>query len=349
MENKNNFFINLNEIINNTIEGILIIENGFIKNINKSLLEILGYEDKNELLDKLATGILIPTSKEKFIKFNEKLFQEISLITKNGDIIPVIIKIKDLNFDGIEYKMVCILDLSELKEKEKMVIHQSKLSAMGEMISVIAHQWRQPLASISTMITRIKLKSNMNKLDKDFIDNSMEDMNNYVQYMSNTIDDFRNFFSIDSKKELVSLDEIVFDANKIIEKSFLNENIKINITPSNLSKLNLYKNELIQIILNILNNAKDAFLEKKIENATINISFEETYNEQKIFIKDNAGGIDEEIISKIFNPYFSTKTKKNGSGLGLYICKNILEKETLGDISVENIENGVMFIITINK
>ena len=115
MENKNNFFINLNEIINNTIEGILIIENGFIKNINKSLLEILGYEDKNELLDKLATGILIPTSKEKFIKFNEKLFQEISLITKNGDIIPVIIKIKDLNFDGIEYKMVCILDLSELK------------------------------------------------------------------------------------------------------------------------------------------------------------------------------------------------------------------------------------------
>ena len=245
--------------------------------------------------------------------------------------------------------MVCILDLSELKEKEKMVIHQSKLSAMGEMISVIAHQWRQPLASISTMITRIKLKSNMNKLDKDFIDTSMEDMNNYVQYMSNTIDDFRNFFSIDSKKELISLDEIVFDANKIIEKSFLNENIKINITPSNLSKLNLYKNELIQVILNILNNAKDAFLEKKIENATINISFEETYNEQKIFIKDNAGGIDEEIISKIFNPYFSTKTKKNGSGLGLYICKNILEKEDLGEICAENTPNGVMFTITINK
>lgn len=349
MEEKNNFFINLSEIINNTIEGILIIEDGFIKDINKSLLEILGYEDKNELIDKLATGILIPTSKEKFIKFNEKLFQEISLITKNGDIIPVIIKIKDLNFDKIECKMVCILDLSELKEKEKMVIHQSKLSAMGEMISVIAHQWRQPLASISAMITRIKLKSNMNKLDKDFIDNSMEDMNNYVQYMSNTIDDFRNFFSIDSKKELVSLDEIVFDANKIIEKSFQNENIKINITQSNLSKLNLYKNELIQVILNILNNAKDAFLEKKIENAIIHISFSESQNEQKIFIKDNAGGIDEEIISKIFNPYFSTKTKKNGSGLGLYICKNILEKEDLGEICAENTPNGVMFTITINK
>jgi PAS domain S-box-containing protein len=349
MEDKNNIFINLNEVINNTIEGILIIEEGFIKNINHSLLEILGYEKKDELIDKLATGILIPTSKEKFIKYNEKLFQEISLITKDGNIIPVIIKIKNLNYQNKDYKMVFILDLSELKEKEKMVIHQSKLSAMGEMISMIAHQWRQPLSTISSMLTRIKLKNDMNKLDKIFLDNMLSDMNKYIQYMSTTIDDFRNFFTIDSKKVLLSLNEIVLSASKMLEKTFLSQNIKIEITNKELTKINLPKNELIQVVLNILNNAKDAFLEKNISNSIIKISFEEEKNQQKIFIEDNAGGISENIISKIFNPYFSTKTKKNGSGLGLYICKNILEKDNLGDIEVSNIENGTIFIITINK
>ena len=259
MEDKNNIFINLNEVINNTIEGILIIEEGFIKNINHSLLEILGYEKKDELIDKLATGILIPTSKEKFIKYNEKLFQEISLITKDGNIIPVIIKIKNLNYQNKDYKMVFILDLSELKEKEKMVIHQSKLSAMGEMISMIAHQWRQPLSTISSMLTRIKLKNDMNKLDKIFLDNMLSDMNKYIQYMSTTIDDFRNFFTIDSKKELLCLNEIVLSASKMLEKTFLSQNIKIEITNKELTKINLPKNELIQVVLNILNNAKDAF------------------------------------------------------------------------------------------
>ncbi|BAK73524.1 MAG: PAS domain-containing sensor histidine kinase [Arcobacter sp.] len=349
MSENNNIFINLSDVINNTIEGILVIEEGFIKNINHSLLEILGYENKEELIDKLATGILIPTSKEKFIKYNEKLFQEISLITKDGNIIPVIIKIKNVQYKDKEYKMVFILDLSELKEKEKMVIRQSKLSAMGEMLSMIAHQWRQPLSTISTMITRIKLKNEINKLDKIFLDTILNDINKYIQYMSTTIDDFRNFFTIDSKKELITLNEIVIITHKMLEKTFLSQNIKIEIKDKKLSKLNLPKNELIQIILNILNNSKDAILEKNIENPLISISFNQNKKEQKIFIEDNAGGIDENIISKIFNPYFSTKNKKNGSGLGLYICKNILEKDNLGDIFVENKKNGVLFTIIINR
>ncbi|MGE4462407.1 MAG: ATP-binding protein [Arcobacter sp.] len=349
MGENNNIFINLSDVINNTIEGILVIEEGFIKNINHSLLEILGYENKEELIDKLATGILIPTSKEKFIKYNEKLFQEISLITKDGNIIPVIIKIKNVQYKDKEYKMVFILDLSELKEKEKMVIRQSKLSAMGEMLSMIAHQWRQPLSTISTMITRIKLKNEINKLDKIFLDTILNDINKYIQYMSTTIDDFRNFFTIDSKKELITLNEIVIITHKMLEKTFLSQNIKIEIKDKKLSKLNLPKNELIQIILNILNNSKDAILEKNIENPLISISFNQNKKEQKIFIEDNAGGIDENIISKIFNPYFSTKNKKNGSGLGLYICKNILEKDNLGDIFVENKKNGVLFTIIINR
>ena len=350
MQDTNHFFIDLNEIINNAIEGILIIQNGFIKDMNQSLLDILGYENKADLIGNLATGILIPTSKEKFIKYNSKIFQEISLITKNGDIIPVIIKIKDINFSNQEYKMVSILDLSELKEKEKMMLLQSKHSAMGEMISMIAHQWRQPLACVSTIVSRVKLKNNMNNnLDKEFLNNVLDEMNGYIQYMSNTIDDFRNFFSMDSKKEQITLNEIVLNAHKIIDKSFLSENIIIEIQNYELSKKLLFRNELIQILLNILNNAKDAFLEKNIQNPKIEISFLENKDYQNIFIKDNAGGIDEKIISNIFQPYFSTKNKKNGSGLGLYICKTILEKDDLGTINVENKDDGVLFTITINK
>ena len=349
MQEKKDIFIDLNEIINNTIEGILIIQNGFIRNINQSLLDILGYENKNDLIGNLATGILIPTSQEKFIKYNSKIFQEISIITKNGDIIPVIIKIKDMTFSNEEYKLVYILDLSELKEKEKMMLLQSKHSAMGEMISMIAHQWRQPLACISSIINRIKLKNNMNKIDKDFLNNILDETNVYIQYMSNTIDDFRNFFSIDTKKELTSLNEIVLNVYKMINKSFNSQNINIEIEDSKLTERFLFKNELVQILLNILNNAKDAFLEKDIKNPKITISFSENENYQNIFVEDNAGGIDEKVILNIFDPYFSTKSKKNGSGLGLYICKTILEKNNLGTITVKNKNNGVIFTIRINK
>ena len=349
MEERNNIFIDLNEVINNTIEGILIIQNGFIKDMNQSLLEILGYENKNELIGHLATGILIPTSKEKFIKYNSKIFQEISIITKNGDVLPIIIKIKDINFSKEDYKMVSILNLTELKEKEKMVLLQSKHSAMGEMISMIAHQWRQPLSSISSIVTRIKLINNMKNIDKNFLDNILDEMNNYIQYMSNTIDDFRNFFSIDTKKELITLNDIALNAYKMIEKSFSAQNIKIEIDDFELKSIYLFKNELIQILLNIMNNSKDAFEEKNTKNPQIKISFLEDELSQKILIEDNAGGINEKIILDIFQPYFSTKNKKNGTGLGLYICKTILEKDDLGTIKVENKNEGALFTIFINK
>ena len=349
MQKSTEIFMDLNEIINNAIEGILIIKNGFIQNMNQSLLDILGYENKNELIGNLATGILIPTSKEKFIKYNSKIFQEISIITKNGDIIPVIIKIKDITFSNEEYKMVSILDLSELKDKEKMVVLQSKHSALGEMISMIAHQWRQPLACVSSIVNRIKLKNNMNKVDKEFLNTVLDEMNDYIQYMSNTIYDFRNFFSIDTKKELISLPEIVLNVQKLINKSFDSQNIKIDIQYSELTKRYLFKNELVQIVLNILNNSRDAFLERNVQNPQIKISFFEDESSQNIFIEDNAKGIDEKIITNIFDPYFSTKSKKNGSGLGLYICKTILEKDDQGTIKVENKNDGVLFSIVIKK
>lgn len=136
------------EIINSSIEGIVVVQEGFIKKANNTLIEISGYEHEVELKDKLVTGILVPTAIEKYATYSEKVFQELSLIKKNGDVIPVIIKIKDIRYKNEDYKIIYILDITEIKEKEKMLTYQSKLSIMGEMINMIAHQWRQPLSSI---------------------------------------------------------------------------------------------------------------------------------------------------------------------------------------------------------
>ena len=347
MSDNNKFFTDIHEITDNTIEGILIIEDGFIKHVNRSLIDILCYEDEKELIGNLAIGILIPTSKEKFIEYNSKIFQEISLLNKNADVIPAIIKIKDININNVSYKMVSILDLTEIKKNEKIVLEQSKLAAMGEMVSIIAHQWKQPLSAVGSIITTLKLKYNLKRIDLNTYDEKLTQINNYVQYMSNTIDHFRDFLIKDSKKDLVKIEEVVNNSYSLIKNSFDILGIKVNInSKESLNKIYLHKNDLTQVILNILNNAKDALVFNNISNPQITINFSQKESSfQIIEIEDNAGGINLNIIDKIFNPYFSTKEKKNGTGLGLYICKMIVEKYLNGEISVKNKKNGTSFII----
>ncbi|MGM0518444.1 MAG: sensor histidine kinase [Campylobacterota bacterium] len=339
----------LNQILDNTIEGIIIIKDGFIINVNKSLVKILGYKQKEELVGNLATGILIPTLNIKYIKYNSETFQEVSLITKNAQIIPAILKIKNIKLDNESYKMVSILNMSDLKQKENMLIEQSRLAAMGEMISVIAHQWRQPLSAIASITTRIKMKIKMKKLDIELLEEKTDEINNYLQYMSKTIDDFRNFFEPTKNRSKTNLFELINASVKILEQSFKSESIKITIEQKDLSDIYVHKNEIVQVFINILNNSKDAFIENSTKNAKINISFEQTNDTQTAIIKDNAGGINNDTIKKIFDPYFSTKDKKNGTGLGLYICKNIIEKHANGSINVQNETNGVSFKITLPK
>ena len=164
--------------------------------------------------------------------------------------------------------------------------------------------------------------------------------------MSNTIDHFRDFLIKDSKKDLIKLEQIVNDTYSLIQNSFDLIGIKVIINPSeSLENIYLYKNDLIQVILNILNNAKDALVLNNISNPQITIKFSQIDAFQIIEIEDNAAGIDLNIIEKIFNPYFSSKEKKNGTGLGLYICKMIVEKYLNGEISVKNKKNGTSFII----
>ncbi len=343
------FFKEINTVLNATIEGVLLIENGFIVNVNDAFIQSLGYKSKDELIGNLAAGCLMPSAGEKYIEYNKTKFQEVTLLSKESELIPAIIKITDITLKSKLFKMVSILDLTELKEKETLLLKQSRMAAMGEMISMIAHQWRQPLAAISSATASMKLKIAMNKADLNLFDKKIDEVGTYLQYMSKTIDDFRDFFKNDKKKNYFYLSKLVKLGVKMVQPSLQAHGIEVNIQNRELEKIFLYENELLQVILNILNNAKDALVDNKVHKPLIIINLEETRSRQILTISDNAGGIPENIIDHIFEPYFSTKENKNGTGLGLYMCKTIIEKHCNGEILVDNTQEGCCFSIILNK
>lgn len=241
-------------------------------------------------------------------------------------------------------------------ETQKIMIHQSRLAQMGEMISMIAHQWRQPLGSIATVLMSIKLKSTLNKFDfsteegkmqhKAFLETSVDKMDSYVRYLTTTIDDFRNFFKPEQECELTTVNDMVQNTLSIIGKSLEIHSIQLHVNNTSHTPLLTYGKKITQVLMNIIKNAHDAILEHKIENGTIWLNAYEKDESFVVEIEDNAGGIKPDIMVKIFDPYFSTKNEKNGTGLGLYMSKMIIEQHCHGTLSVENTTVGVKFTIT---
>lgn len=225
----------------------------------------------------------------------------------------------------------------ELIQKENILNQQSKMAAMGEMIENIAHQWRQPLSVISTVATAAKLKKDLNILTDNEFYETMNTINNSSQHLSNTIDDFRNFFSNEKEIIVFNIDESINKVLNLVNSKLQNRNIKIIKSESNISILGL-KNEFIQVILNIISNAIDAFENKKDDKKFIFIDSKKENNNLILIIKDSAGGIKDDIIDRIFEPYFTTKHKSQGTGIGLYMSLEIVKKHMKGDIFVSNNE-----------
>ena len=223
----------------------------------------------------------------------------------------------------------------ELIQKENILNQQSKMAAMGEMIENIAHQWRQPLSLISTAATGAKLRKDFESLsDTDFYE-AMDIINNSAQHLSNTIDDFRNFFSNEKEASFFDINIPIEKVLYLVSSKLKNRNIEIIKNTQEIVILGLV-NEFIQVLLNIINNAVDALEESDSKKKFI---FIDTYKESDnlvLKIKDNAGGIKEEIIDRIFEPYFTTKHKSQGTGIGLYMSNEIIKKHMNGDISVSN-------------
>jgi len=248
-------------------------------------------------------------------------------------------------------------EISKSRKKDQQIIQQARLAQMGEMISMIAHQWRQPLSAISGSIIAIQIKLSRKKFDLDdekgradflsFLDRIHGDIKEYVYGLSETIDDFRNFFRPDKRKEHISITEPINRALKIVATSMSNKSIEIECDFQTTDTIMLYKNEIMQVILNILKNAEDNFAEKKIENAKIEIKTLKENDQHIILIADNGGGISNSILPKIFDPYFSTKGEKNGTGLGLYMSKTMIEEHHNGELSVTNSKDGAVFKIVL--
>ena len=247
------------------------------------------------------------------------------------------------------------------RKQEKAMLEQSRLAQMGEMISMIAHQWRQPLGAIASTVVNLQMKQELEVFDLDTKEGQEEskryflqkfkDIDSYVQSLTTTIDDFRNFYKPNKETVESTLDELVEKAMDIIKSSLESQNIAVVCDYQGTKELNLFANELMQVILNILKNAQDNFIEKKTKDPQIVVMTSDC----SIIICDNGGGIPDDIIEKIFDPYFSTKDERNGTGLGLYMSKTIVEEHHDGKLSVSNqynddgVRTGACFKIEIGR
>jgi len=237
----------------------------------------------------------------------------------------------------------------KFQEKDKMLIQQSKMAEMGDMISMIAHQWRQPLNQLSYIFMNIEGAHEYKELTPKYLNDKLSEGNTLLEFMSHTIDDFRNFFRPDKQKTQISISEVVSKTLPLIEKNLEEHGIALHVSYESDTKVSIFRNELMQVILNLIRNAKDILVEKDITVPIISIKTYEGERFVGMELCDNGGGIDEKIMGKIFTPYFSTKSQSQGTGLGLYMSKTIVEEHLKGILSVENSDEGACFKIMIEK
>ena len=335
----------LAEFLENFCETLYLADDGFqgLKEFEKHKPSIVVSDIKMPVMDGIEmTKRIKEVDSEARIVFTTafsdvSFFQEAIELQVDGYIL------KPISLDALEKKILSIthnLKLNdELSKKEQMLFHTSKLAAMGEMISNIAHQWRQPLSIMSVSLNNLKVDVELDQLNKEDVLKHHENMSKQIAYLSETIDDFRSFFLPNSENSVYNLKEFIDKCIDLVKVSFDDNTIQtINEIDT---KINSFgdSNQLTQAILNILNNAKDALKEaEKLRKKLIFIvtATEDAKNNIVITIKDNAGGIQENIIGRVFEPYFTTKKASNGTGLGLYITHTIIEKNLKGNIFVEN-------------
>ncbi|MCK9336481.1 MAG: PAS domain S-box protein [Arcobacteraceae bacterium] len=262
-------------------------------------------------------------------------------------------KTKELNELNLNLENRIVDEVEKNRQKDILLQQQTRLAAIGEMMGNIAHQWRQPLSAITATISGLKLKEEFNILESNDIAKANDSIMKSAEFLSKTIENFRNFFSKNnSQKDFLVVDSIQ-DTLDIIKASYENHFIKVNLNTD--TSISYFGNEnlLSQVMLNILSNSKDALLQNHIENKIVSISLMQEGENIKITIKDNAHGIPIDIIDKIFDPYFTTKHQSQGTGLGLYMSSQIIQNHFKGMLNVSTVEDedgkGAMFVVVFPK
>ncbi|MEA2027399.1 MAG: response regulator [Campylobacterota bacterium] len=306
---------------------------------NTPIIVTTAFNDSDYLIQaiKLHTAhyLMKPLNLKKLKKSIDEVYEPIELkkqlLEKNREL-------EELN-RTLEAKVE--QKVAEVKEKERIIMQQAKLAAMGEMVGTIAHQWRQPLDYLSIMITNHILDHQKDKITQESMDTFTQKTNSVIQMMSTTIDDFRSFFLPNKEKKIFTLREVIDGAVYLIEDIYGYSNITLVDTINENITLKAYKNELIQVLLSLLNNAKDAIQSRGIDEGRVVISMQSSQTNMTLSIRDNGGGIDERIIDRVFDPYFTTKFKDQGRGVGLYMSKMIIEQSLGGTLKIKNMDKGV--------
>jgi C4-dicarboxylate-specific signal transduction histidine kinase len=248
----------------------------------------------------------------------------------------------------LEQNSVLEDQVSKIKAQEQMLLDQSRFAAMGEMIQMIAHQWRQPLANTTLMISNHQIQ-NMLSQDQQLDDKELlKEISNTVIYLANTIDDFQSYFKPTTNLEQVNVKEVIVSSREFIAPRIRHHGVDLKLTCKDDIWVQANNNALIQVLLNLFNNAIDALKEREVIHKILHVKVEKIHDKIEIYIEDNAGGVLAENVSKLFEPYYSTKGK-NGTGLGLYMVKMIVEKQFEGSVEMRNIEGGAQFIIRLER
>lgn len=339
-------------LLNITMEMIFIHNDKLdIIDANKTAVNSLGLYKKEELLTKNLQIFLFEDSKVAITKHlsshNPEIFE--SVLNIHGKKMDVLIRTQELEMQNKELYITTMLDISEIKQKENQLIQQNKFAQLGEMLSMIAHQWRQPLNIISAMNEMIRLNIRKKDFDEKKVIKLSKDISSQVQYLSKTINDFREFFIPKKEPMHTTLDYIINAVLDLVEPSLQKNNIEVLLELDAKSEIRTHISELKQVLINLIRNAEDAIVEHRKENRVIQIMTYEKGENIALKISDNGGGIPPDISKNIFEPYFSTKGDKNGTGLGLYMSKLIIEKHCHGSIEVHNTKDGAEFFIELPK
>ena len=251
-------------------------------------------------------------------------------------------KTQKLQFMNENLENLVQQEVEKNRIKDKLMFAQSRQAQMGEMIAMIAHQWRQPLHAINAAISVIDFKVKNGEFNYEMSKNITSKIEKYIHHLSCTIDDFRDFFKPQKEMRVTNFEVIFSKTYTLIESSLYHKNIQIDLHKKTVTDFISYENELIQVVLNLIKNAEDVLTQRKIEKPRIKI----IVNANQLLIEDNAGGIVEQNLERIFDPYFSTKDK-NGTGLGLYMSKVIIEEHCKGKLNVKNSKQGAQFTVTL--
>lgn len=318
--------------------------------IEKDVVNLFRQKEWNEIKKVLLENKKL---KSKTIEINNSIYELSGTISKNVNTNFIKLIFKDVtNHEEEKLKLQNLVD-NEIKRRmdsEYLLMQQAKLATMGEMIGHIAHQWRQPLAQLGGILMNLESAYAFDELNEKYLNEKILHGNDLLKYMSNTIEDFRNFFEPNREKEVFDLSEYIINAINIINASLTYHHINLDFQKTE-DPINIvgFPSEFSQVILNILANAQDVLVQEKIKDPFINISLRQSKEKVYIDIEDNGGGIDLSVIDKIFDIYFTTKSKKEGTGLGLYISKLIIETKLAGHISVSNSKQGAIFTIELTK